>query len=82
MTCRDEVLDAARAIAHRNGADTFGLADVLAEMRRRQTAYAESTIRTHVVSKMTINAPAHHGSRSSDFEALGAGMYRLLGGAG
>jgi hypothetical protein len=58
------------------------LPDVLAEMLRRGTTYAESTIRTHVVSKMTMNAPALHASRSSDFEALGAGLYRLLKRAG
>ncbi|MDY7091061.1 MAG: hypothetical protein SYR96_39010 [Actinomycetota bacterium] len=51
-TRRAEILDAIRDILHCSGGDTFTLTDVLTEMRRRNSRYAETTIRTHVASHM------------------------------
>ncbi|TDO42193.1 hypothetical protein [Paractinoplanes brasiliensis] len=51
-TCRAEILDAIRDILRRSGYDTFTLTDILTEMRRRNSRYAETTIRTHVASHM------------------------------
>jgi hypothetical protein len=82
MTCRDEVLAAAKALCQRAGRDTFTLAEILAEMTARNSTYAESTIRTHVTSRMCRNAPAHHAKTFDDFESLGSGVYRLLHRAG
>jgi hypothetical protein len=51
--------------------------DIIAEPRRGGSRYAESTIRTHVTSRMSADAPDHHGTTYDDFERLGGGRYRL-----
>ena len=77
MTCREEVLKVAQQLARSSGDGTFTLEQVLAAMRREGTRYQESTIRTHVTSRMCVNAPAHHALVYADFERVGPGTYRL-----
>jgi lambda repressor-like predicted transcriptional regulator len=60
MTARDEILAALPSIEGTSGDDTFTPQDVVAELRRRGSTYAESTIRTHVVSRMCANTADHH----------------------
>ena len=69
----------ARALASDASTDEFVLADVIAEMRARGSHYAESTIRTHVTSRMCANAPDHHAVVYRDFWCVdrGSGRYRL-----
>jgi hypothetical protein len=76
-TCRDELLAAVRMIIARNGNRPFSPDDVIREMRARGTRYAESTIRTHVVSRMCSNAPDHHAATYDDLIRVGSGLYRL-----
>ncbi len=71
MTARDEILDAVDSLG-----DTFTPNDVLREMRRRGSSYADSTIRTHVISRMCANAPDNHGTGYDDLERVSAGVYR------
>jgi hypothetical protein len=78
VTCRDELLAAATALCRRSGSDTFTLTQIITEMHGRKTGYPESTIRTHVASKMCSNAPTNHAKTYADFQALGSGNYRLL----
>lgn len=47
-------------------------------MLRRGTSYAESTIRTMVVSHMCTNAPDHASVTYDDFERVDRGAYRLV----
>jgi hypothetical protein len=75
-TCRHEVLDAVHAIVARKG-PVFGVADVLGEMHARGTQYADSTIRTHVTSRMCANAPDHQAVTYPDLVRVGPGRYRL-----
>jgi hypothetical protein len=77
MTCRDEILDCVRELVSQSGLATFTIEGVIGLMQERGTRYRESTIRTHVSSRMCINAPAHHASRYPDFERIGHGLYRL-----
>ena len=77
MGCREEVIAAAQALTARSGDDTFAVADIVSEMRRRGTSYAESTIRTHVTSRMCAEAPAHHGTVYADLERVDRSTYRL-----
>ena len=77
MTARDDVLAASRALASRSEDGTFSLANVISELRRRRSVYEESTIRTHVTSKMCRNAPDHHDTAYNDLEQVGRGRYRL-----
>lgn len=79
MTARDEILNVAKDLAVRSADGTFLLEEVLAEMRRRCSRYAESTIRTHVTSRMCANAPDHHAVTYDDLWQVEGerGRYRL-----
>jgi hypothetical protein len=76
-TAREEILAAVADIVRRSGREDFELGDVLAEMRRRGSRYSESTIRTHVVSRMCADAPNHHATTFDDFDRQDRGRYRL-----
>ena len=79
-TCRDEILAAMRALRSRNGRDTFKLDEIVQEVYARGSVYKESTIRTHVTSKMCFHAPDHHATVYRDLERVSPGHYRLVGG--
>jgi hypothetical protein len=53
------------------------LLQVVAELRRADTRYAESTICTHVASRMCADSPDRHGTTYEDLERLDRGLYRL-----
>jgi hypothetical protein len=76
MTVRDEILSALPAIRGRIGSDVFTIKDVIDEMSRRGTSYADSTIRTHVASRMCANAPDNHARVYADLERVAPGRYR------
>ncbi len=61
----------------RSGGTTFTLTEVVDEMRRRRTGYAESTIRTMVGAHMCTNAPDNAGTTYDDFWRVDGGTYRL-----
>lgn len=71
MIARDEILQALDGLG-----DTFTPDEVIQEMRRRDSSYAESTIRTHVVSRMCSNAPDNHAKTYDDLERVADGLYR------
>ena len=50
--CREDILDAVAPMLGRSDEGTFGVMDVVMEMQRRGSTYSESTIRTHVTSRM------------------------------
>lgn len=77
MTARDEILAAIGRIERRSGHDVFTVVEVLDELRRSGSAYMESTVRTHIVSRMCANAPDHHAVVYRDLERLERGHYRL-----
>ncbi|GAB3147356.1 hypothetical protein GCM10027290_30510 [Micromonospora sonneratiae] len=56
MTARDEILAALRDLVARSPDGTFRPQEVIDELRRRGSTYAESTIRTYIVSRMCANA--------------------------
>jgi hypothetical protein len=76
-TARAEILATARRLAEQSADGSFTLAQILAAMKRAGTRYAESTIRTHVTSRMCADAPDHHATTYDDFRRLGEGRYRL-----
>ena len=79
MTCRDEVLAAARTIVGRKGVNEFSPQEVIEHMRGTGTRYKVSGIRTHVVSRMCRNAPWHHATKYEDFERVAYATYRIVG---
>ncbi|HEX6339751.1 DUF7669 domain-containing protein [Umezawaea sp.] len=74
---RREILDAVRAVLGRSGASTFTLAEIVAEMTRRHSGYAESTVRTMVTSHLCRDAPDHASTTYDDLERVSRGVYRL-----
>lgn len=81
MIARAEILAVALFLDTRAVDGWWTVAEVVAEMRRRGTRYAESTIRTHVTSRMCVNAPRNHAITYNDFERVGH-RYRLYRGSG
>jgi hypothetical protein len=74
---RREILDAVTRLRDRLGRPTFSANDVVAEMHRHGTGYAESTIRTMVTSHMCISAPDNAGTTYDDLERVDYGIYQL-----
>lgn len=74
---RREILDAARTVLARTGGEEFSMADVLAEMRRRGTGYADSTIRTMIASHLCAAATGPGVAGYADLHRTGRGLYRL-----
>ena len=77
MTCRDEVLAAFARLMARTSREAFSPAEIVREVRSQGSKCRESTIRTHVVSRMCVNAPDHHAVVYDDLERIGPGIYRL-----
>lgn len=78
MTCRQEILDAFAVLERRHGRAVFSPAELVAEVLARGSRHPESTIRTHIVSAMCVNAPANHAVRYPDLERVDRGLYRRL----
>lgn len=77
MTCRDDVLAAFARLMARTSREAFSLKEVVREVRSQGSSYRESTIRTHITSRMCANAPDHHAVVYDDLERVGHGLYRL-----
>lgn len=75
-TCRDAVLDAFTRLERRHGRNTFDLTEVVTETLTIDPGFAESTVRTHVTSRMCADAPDHHGTVYADLERVDRGRYR------
>lgn len=78
-TAREQILSAIDRIT-RSPNDTFTLQDVLAELTASGTDLADSTIRTHVTSRMCADSPDHHGTTYDDLERVERGLYRRRAG--
>lgn len=75
-TAREQILMAIDRIARAPGA-TFSPQDVIDELTQMGTDLAESTIRTHITSRMCGDAPDNHGTTYDDLERVERGVYRL-----
>jgi hypothetical protein len=74
---RAEILVAARAVVTRAGRQTFTMPEVIAEMRRRGTGYAERTIRTMISAHMCAEAAGAGVSDYADLTRVDRGLYRF-----
>ena len=77
MTARDEVLAAAGELAAESPEGTFTVEDVVDHLYRLESIYQPSTIRTHVTSRMCVNAPDHHAVTYKDLVRVGESTYKL-----
>lgn len=78
-TAREQILAAIDRITT-GPADSFTVSQVVAELKSSGTDLAESTIRTHVTSRMCGDAPDNHGKTYDDLERVDRGVYRLRSG--
>ena len=76
MTARDAVLAAFRRLESKTGRQAFSPADILAEVRLVGAPFKDSTIRTHVISRLCANAPHHHAVVYPDLERVDRGLYQ------
>lgn len=74
MPVHDEVLAAARRLCRERGVWTFRLAEVVRALPHLNA----STVRTHIVSRCCVNAPAHHPHRWGYFRRVARGVYEIL----
>lgn len=56
-TCREQILAAAKQITQSKNQNKFTILEILNYLTKQNTTYKESTIRTHITSKMCGNAP-------------------------
>ena len=77
MSCRDEILRCAKIATKNSGLDYFTIPEIIDCMEKHGSKYSESTIRTHITSRMCTNAPDHHAVIYQDLERIGRGTYRL-----
>jgi hypothetical protein len=78
---RREIVAAARAVVAATGRDEFTMPQVIAEMRRHGTGYAEATIRTMISSHLCAQAAGDGVAGYTDITRIGRGVYRLTSGA-
>lgn len=74
---RREILEAARAVVTRSGGAAFTMPEVIAEMTRRGTGYAEATIRTMISAHLCAESTGDGVAGYADFTRVGRGLYRF-----
>lgn len=77
MTCRDEILAAARVLSKQHTEATFSMQDIITVMRERKTGHLDTTIRRHVSTLMCANATGPEAGKYKDLERVSRGRYRL-----
>jgi hypothetical protein len=55
----------------------LGVGRIIDDLRAHGSDLAESTIRTHITSRMCGDSPDHHGTTYDDLERVDRGVYRL-----
>jgi len=77
MSCRDEIIECAKDVMRKSGQSKFSIQEIIDCMFNKKTDYKKSTIRTHITSRMCIDAPQNHAVTYPDLERIGHGEYRL-----
>lgn len=70
------MLDAFERLERRHGRTDFELAEVITETLSADPQFKESTVRTHVTSRMCADAPDNHGTVYDDLARVDRGLYR------
>lgn len=76
-SCRDELLEVVTKLVKENSVNEFTVAEVIDAMKKNNTVYSESTIRTHITSRCCENAPKHHKTTYDDYVRVDNGIYRI-----
>lgn len=82
MTARDDLLAAATRLTER-GETPFSPRDLIREARADGSTYEKSTLQTHIVGSMCVQATDHWGGHKfDDFDRVARGQYVLAETAG
>ena len=76
-TCREQILATASQITQTKNQNEFTILEILNYLTQQNTPYKESTIRTHITSRMCGNAPSHHAVTYNDLTRIKLGVYSL-----
>ena len=76
-TCREQILTAAKQITQFKNQNEFTILEILNYLTQQNTPYKESTIRTHITSRMCGNAPSNHAVTYNDLTRIKPGVYSL-----
>jgi len=76
-TCREQILAAAKQITQFKNQNEFTILEILNYLTHQNTPYKESTIRTHITSRMCGNAPSNHAVTYNDLTRIKPGVYSL-----
>ena len=75
QTCRDAILQAFEDLERAYGRRDFEFQEVVREVTSKGQ-FRESTVRTHIVSLMCVQAPPNHATRYPDLDRVARGRYR------
>lgn len=78
MACRDEIIECAKDVMRGSRKSEFSIPEIIVCMVNKGTVYTESTIRTHIASRMCKDAPKNHAVKYDDMQRVRRGVYRLL----
>jgi hypothetical protein len=74
MSIQEHILEAALRICRERGSWTFGPGEIVAALADLNPG----SVRTHVMSRCCVNAPAHHAHRWPYFHRVRRGVYEIL----
>lgn len=76
-TCREQILAAAKQTPQLKNRNEFTISEILNYLIQQNSPYKESTIRTHMASRMCGNAPNHHAVTYNDLTRIMPSVYSL-----
>lgn len=76
QTCRDAILEAFDRLEDRHRRKVFNLSEIVKEVLTVTDDFAESTIRTHITSRMCMQAPQNHAVKYADLDRIAPGEYQ------
>lgn len=77
-TCREEILQTVNFIINEKGVNEFTVKEVVQYMINNNTTFKETTIKTHITSRLCSNSPQNHLVVYNDFKRIKPGLYMLL----
>lgn len=75
QTCREAVLEAFDRLESRNSRKDFSVSEIVKEVFTVTDEFKETTISTHIVSRMCFQAPKNHGTTYEDLDRVSPGRY-------
>ena len=79
ITCRDELVAAAKVLARDNGTDEFAAKEIVDYLLENGSAYTTGTIRSQLVFRSGSEEESNNGDGPKDFTRVKRGVYRLAG---